>query len=1162
MTVKSICAPPSDYSTREDAHIPSLRAYQKYIQDLCFRNPSLSTFSSFLVKPDTRKFVCRATALEFRAGVTGPNIRFIPDIDCLHSELRRAVNNETEKSNDQSNLAIQGRILLIEDLTAEMITVLGAELDIDPLFLATHLHTVHRTGMYHQTPDDANLPSRLHQSGYVNISYHQSVTCNDIFPSGARFMTDTAINRKLVFLRATKIGLAQRRVSIIKLKQEGGIWLALVLVDPPLGDTFYRGGDHLDAGKKVKLKLQPYMGTYEDFMKMPPFSQSYKVPQRHGQSGMLGDLIQYWERAIPKCFDPVDPSIQSLAYYPLRIVAAQWVKYVAVMLHCLKLYEYGGDRLDLKRFDMDIRELHGWRRRSMVSQQKIQAVIRHLKTHTSAQPEHRADVDLVLEDFEAINKNIEDAGHRLENMLPVVTSLVQILDARRSFAETENIGRLTILALIFVPLTYISSLFSMNATNLPGSPHFWVYFAVAIPVTLMVLLIARPPTKERLQQIPGRVRTAYQSVRLQVLTANPRELFDLPEELLATLTLKDQPERLLPETQSPAPETTTESPSKADSDDSSPARATSCNLCGLSFTSLADQRSHVRSDLHGYNLKQKIKGAKPVSETEFEKLIGDLDESISGSESSESEVDEEEDGSKGKDSTLSALLKKQAKIADPGFDEFTSSKKQIGPGKPPLLWFTSPSIPDNMSLGIYRAIFTNSEQEEESHIIENIKRKQLSPKQPPKIKANEGGVPLPDTDIGPHYFLCMIGGGHFAAMIVALAPKTGKKHTGADERSATVIAHKTFHRYTTRRKQGGSQSANDNAKGNAHSAGSSIRRYNETALVNEVRELLNSWKSMIDTAELIFVRATGSTNRRTLFGPYEGQVLRNNDPRNRGFPFSTRRATQKELMRAFVELTRVKQSTVDEAALAALNASQNEATATATTPAKPKPKKPTKEEEAASLHTSQIIPMIKRSKVPALMNYIQTNNIPPTFTFLPANHHTPTPLHLAASLNSALIVLVLLTKAGADPTLMNDDARTPFTLAGDRATRDAFRVARSQLGESAWDWEKAGVPPAMTKAEADKRHAEEQDAKAAENKAEADRRKAETERVRKESEAEEVRRKEQRLGKGKALGALPVRTAADLREEEMRGLTPEARARMERERRARAAEERLRRMQG
>jgi hypothetical protein len=640
-------------------------------------------------------------------------------------------------------------------------------------------------------------------------------------------------------------------------------------------------------------------------------------------------------------------------------------------------------------------------------------------------------------------------------------------------------------------------------------------------------------------------------------------VFDLPEELLATLTIKDQAERPLQDTPPPTSRPANGSADKSDNEDGGPAKATSCSLCGLSFTTLADQRNHVRSDLHGYNLKQKIKGAKPVGEADFEKLIGDLDESISGSESSESdEEDDEEDGSKPKDTTLSALLKKQAKISNPEFDEFASRKKQRGPGKPPLLWFTSPSIPENLSLGVYRAIFSNAEQEAESHVIETIRKKQLAPKQPPKVKTNEGGVPLPGTDVGPHYFLCMIGGGHFAAMIVALAPKTGKKHTGADERSATVIAHKTFHRYTTRRKQGGSQSANDNAKGNAHSAGSSIRRYNETALVNEVRELLTSWKDMIDTAELVFVRATGATNRNTLFGPYEGQVLHRNDARNRGFPFSTRRATQKELMRAFVELTRVKQSTIDEAAMAALNAPQKDAKTTAPAPVKLKPPKPTKEEEATTLHTSQIIPLIKRSKVPALLNYIKTNNIPSTFTFLPANHHTPTPLHLAASLNSAPTVLALLTKAGADPTLMSDDARTPFTLAGDRSTRDAFRVARSELGESAWDWTKAEVPAAITKAEADKRDAQEKTEKAAESKAEAERRKAETERVRKESEAEEAKKRDQRLGKGKALGALPVKTGADLREEEMRGLTPEARARMERERRARAAEERFKRMQG
>lgn len=39
-----------------------------------------------------------------------------------------------------------------------------------------------------------------------------------------------------------------------------------------------------------------------------------------------------------------------------------------------------------------------------------------------------------------------------------------------------------------------------------------------------------------------------------------------------------------------------------------------------------------------------------------------------------------------------------------------------------------------------------------------------------------------------------------------------------------MIAHKAFHRYVVRAKQGGAQSANDNAKGPAHSAGAALRR--------------------------------------------------------------------------------------------------------------------------------------------------------------------------------------------------------------------------------------------------------------------------------------------------------------------------------------------------
>lgn len=508
---------------------------------------------------------------------------------------------------------------------------------------------------------------------------------------------------------------------------------------------------------------------------------------------------------------------------------------------------------------------------------------------------------------------------------------------------------------------------------------------------------------------------------------------------------------------------------------------------------------------------------------------------------------------------LSALLKKQAKLSHPNEDpEMTETP--ITP-KHPIFWLSSSGLPSNKSLGVYRAIFSNEEQDEPAHLVDTLRRKQLAPI---KARTNKASNVQDPAALGPHIFMCMIGGGHFAAMLVSLAPEIHRKQGGVEDRQARVIAHKTFHRYTTRRKQGGSQSASDASRGAAHSAGSSLRRYNEAALEKDIREVLSDWKEMIDTAELLFVRATGKTNRKTLFGQYDGQVLRQNDPRLRGFPFNTRRATQGELMRSFKELTRMKVSEVDEAALAAAEAKRRDEESKPSTPVpKPQPQKPklSKEEEAALLHTSQLQALIRRSKVPALMSYISSNSIPSSFTFTPAdspqNFRCPTPLHLAANLNAPAVVTALLTKAGSDPTAVNNEGRTPFELTGDRPTRDAFRVARHDLGESKWDWEAAKVPSAVSKADAESRA--EKERKAAEEE-EAARRKASLDRLKRE-EAEKAAQPRTTKSGGRTVGAVE-KSAAERRDEETRGMTPEMKMRLERERRARAAEERFKRMQG
>uniref|UniRef100_A0A8D9DWN0 Ankyrin repeat and zinc finger domain-containing protein 1 n=1 Tax=Cacopsylla melanoneura TaxID=428564 RepID=A0A8D9DWN0_9HEMI len=130
-----------------------------------------------------------------------------------------------------------------------------------------------------------------------------------------------------------------------------------------------------------------------------------------------------------------------------------------------------------------------------------------------------------------------------------------------------------------------------------------------------------------------------------------------------------------------------------------------------------------------------------------------------------------------------------------------------------------------------------------------------------------------------HWFILMLSGGHFAAAVF----KNGEP-----------VLHKTFHCYTVRAKQGGSQSTKDNKGNHPKSAGASLRRYNETALVQHVQELLSAWAEDIEKCSLILYRANGPTNRQVLFGGKE-PPLNKADPRLRSIPFPTRRPTFTQL---------------------------------------------------------------------------------------------------------------------------------------------------------------------------------------------------------------------------------------------------------------------------
>jgi hypothetical protein len=261
----------------------------------------------------------------------------------------------------------------------------------------------------------------------------------------------------------------------------------LILVDKPNSDKY------TSPEKQLVLPSTPFQGGYEDFSEHPSFFEADSGSP--GRVSLLEDLVYYWEKEQPPAFQPDQPTLLSLTYYPLKIAAAEWVCYIAVMSHSIKQFEYSTEATfeehGLRKIDSDLRSLEAWGRRCLQTSSKLQSAITFLKYQTKGATELE-DYSLMIRDFENIADLVTTYGRRLEIMVPVVTSVLQITDTRRSLKEAANVTRLTYLALLFVPLSFVASLFSMNGGV--SAHDLAIYFAVALPLCAMVFFVTRIPT--------------------------------------------------------------------------------------------------------------------------------------------------------------------------------------------------------------------------------------------------------------------------------------------------------------------------------------------------------------------------------------------------------------------------------------------------------------------------------------------------------------------------------------------------------------------------------------------------------------------------------------------------------------------------------------------
>lgn len=179
----------------------------------------------------------------------------------------------------------------------------------------------------------------------------------------------------------------------------------------------------------------------------------------------------------------------------------------------------------------------------------------------------------------------------------------------------------------------------------------------------------------------------------------------------------------------------------------------------------------------------------------------------------------------------------------------------------------------------------------------------------------------------------------------------------------------------------------------------------------------------------------------------------------------------------------------------------------------------------------------------------------------------PTALHIVSSQGHPELVSLLLRDYDANPTIKNDIGKTAYEIAKDKETRNAFRRCMYDLPEK-WSWLMEARVPSGLSLEAEKEQMEKERKKKAREEEkrllmEQERQQKEEERLAKEK-AEQLeaklmatknKNKKQLKNGGYVLD--PVARALRDNQVNLANMSPEARMRLEREKRARAAEERL-----
>jgi hypothetical protein len=424
----------------------------------------------------------KVTFVEYQPDVA-PASRLIEDRGELRELLEDRLKHEDTKPSPL-------RLFVVEDLSQQVIELLGSRFDIDPLFFREQITDT----VWYNTRDPWAAPPSLSSSAKkrswfrlrnLRLQYHTSTGGIKEAEKEAghwnvkRRPDDDNNHWNYKDEKGATVSLLRTRTTIWigKDTKHGKGTVGVILLDPSLKDgrpLWYGRTNWLPT---TGLKSPELTGSwYEDILQM-----TLAFPWFEAVSG---------HKIEPQC----------LTCPTLFTVCAEWLVVCDYINARLSQVEWELERPEVFRSKGDVIEsslnrLLTWRRllpvfREMVEEtleQSIPAAVR--LTKLASKHDKEAEIfDDVREDYERVKRLLGELQNRVGRLSDHIDSELSIQNANQSLEENHSLARLSWLATIFIPATFIAGLFSMSNDLTAQLTTFKVYFSVALPTTALIML--------------------------------------------------------------------------------------------------------------------------------------------------------------------------------------------------------------------------------------------------------------------------------------------------------------------------------------------------------------------------------------------------------------------------------------------------------------------------------------------------------------------------------------------------------------------------------------------------------------------------------------------------------------------------------------------------